>query len=347
MRTAGPAPQIASDVRQIARELDPGVVVGEVAVLRDVVERETAPWRFAMRVLTGFGVLAAALAAVGLLGLVSLMVAMRQRELGIRAALGATPARLRVHVLAETFWPAVVGTGVGVMVVAALGGAIDTLLVGTPARDPVVIAGAAFATLAVRTGRMRATHEPRRCDRSGGGDAQLRSALAVASNARYHDGRAPVDIQVVPAPDDLAYRVDANARITFVNDRWDDFARDNGAPELARRRGHRPPHERLHLRRRGLAPVRVADPARTACQPFVHSPLPLRCATRSALHADASLGAERRTNRVPVARPGDSPAYGAAVLTAGAGAIRHVCCTSAAGATAAKWTASGWRSIKW
>ncbi len=149
VRTAGPAPQIASDVRRIARELDPGVVVGEVAVLRDVVERETAPWRFAMRVLTGFGALAAALAAVGLLGLVSLMVAMRQRELGIRAALGATPARLRVHVLAETFWPAVAGTGVGVLVVAALGGAIDALLVGTPARDPLVIAGAAFATLAV------------------------------------------------------------------------------------------------------------------------------------------------------------------------------------------------------
>ena len=41
-----------------------------------------------------------------------------------------------------------------------------------------------------------------------------------------------MDIPVVPAPDDLAYRVDANARITFVNDRWDDFARDNGAPEL-------------------------------------------------------------------------------------------------------------------
>ena len=36
-----------------------------------------------------------------------------------------------------------------------------------------------------------------------------------------------------PAPGDLAYRVDPDARITFVNDRWDDFARDNGAPELA------------------------------------------------------------------------------------------------------------------
>ena len=67
---------------------------------------------------------------------------------------------------------------------------------------------------------MRATREPRRGDRSGGGDAELSLPAAV-------------DIQVVPAPDDLAYRVDAHARITFVNDRWDVFARDNGAPELA------------------------------------------------------------------------------------------------------------------
>jgi hypothetical protein len=42
-----------------------------------------------------------------------------------------------------------------------------------------------------------------------------------------------VAIQVEPAADDLAYRIDQHARITFVNDRWDTFARDNGAPELA------------------------------------------------------------------------------------------------------------------
>ena len=64
-----PAPRVPSEVPRIARKLDPGVVVGEVAMLREVVERETAPWRFAMRVLTGFGALAAVLAAVGLLGL--------------------------------------------------------------------------------------------------------------------------------------------------------------------------------------------------------------------------------------------------------------------------------------
>jgi hypothetical protein len=52
-------------------------------------------------VLSGFGLIAAVLATVGLTGLFSLVVALRQRELGIRAALGATPARLRRHVATE------------------------------------------------------------------------------------------------------------------------------------------------------------------------------------------------------------------------------------------------------
>ena len=65
VRAAGPTEQTVSDVLRMARELDPGVVVGDVADLEGVVARETAPWRFAMRVPTGFGVLAAVLAAAG------------------------------------------------------------------------------------------------------------------------------------------------------------------------------------------------------------------------------------------------------------------------------------------
>jgi hypothetical protein len=42
-----------------------------------------------------------------------------------------------------------------------------------------------------------------------------------------------VDIRLGPVFDEVAYRVDAHARITFVNDRWDGFARANGAPQLA------------------------------------------------------------------------------------------------------------------
>jgi len=72
--------------------------------------------------------------------------------------------------------------------------------------------------------------------RDEGRDLSLASTSAgdcTCCNARYDSDRGIVAIQVEPAPDHLAYRVDALARITFVNERWDDFARQNGAPELA------------------------------------------------------------------------------------------------------------------
>lgn len=147
VRTTGAPGQVAADVRAIARGLDPAALVGDVAVMADVVARESAPWRFAMRILSAFGMLAAILATVGLVGLVSLVVALRRRELGIRAALGATPARLRAHVLREVIWTAAAAAPVGVLAALALGTFIDGLLVHTAAHDPVSIGGAAILTL--------------------------------------------------------------------------------------------------------------------------------------------------------------------------------------------------------
>jgi putative ABC transport system permease protein len=141
-----------ADVLGVARESDPGVVVGEVAVLDDVVARETAPWRFAMRVLTAFGVLAAMLAAAGLVGLMSLVVTLRRRELAIRAAVGATPGRLRAHVLSEAMWLAGGATLAGVVLAMFLGRLIAGLLVDTPSHDPLSIAGAMIATLTLGIG---------------------------------------------------------------------------------------------------------------------------------------------------------------------------------------------------
>jgi putative ABC transport system permease protein len=147
VRTTAGTAQAAADVSAIARDLDPAALMGEVAVMVDVVARESAPWRFAMRVLSAFGVLAAVLATVGLAGLVSLVVALRRRDLGIRAALGATPRRLCSHVLAETVWTASAAAVVGVLGALALGRLVAGLLVETPAHDPTSIGGAALLTL--------------------------------------------------------------------------------------------------------------------------------------------------------------------------------------------------------
>lgn len=148
VRTTAPPTQLSADVRAIARDLDPRVWVGEATAMTDEIARETAPWRFAMRVLSAFGILAGALASVGLVALVSLVVALRRRELGIRAALGATPGRLRSHVLNETISTAVTAAGVGVVAVLGLGRLLSGLLVDTAPNDPVSLVGAALLTVA-------------------------------------------------------------------------------------------------------------------------------------------------------------------------------------------------------
>jgi predicted permease len=152
IRTTSAPAQAVADVLRIARETDPGVVAGDVAVLEDVVARETAPWRFAMRVLTAFGILAAILAASGLVGLVSLVVTLRRRELAIRAAIGATPARLRAHVLSEAMSIAGGAALAGVLLAMSLGQLVAGFLVDTPPNDPLSFAGAIVTTLSLGIG---------------------------------------------------------------------------------------------------------------------------------------------------------------------------------------------------
>jgi len=146
VRTGDPAGAM-TDVATIARDLDAGVVVGEMSTMSDVVAGETAPWRFAMRVLSLFGLLASVFATAGLVGLVSLVVTLRRRELGIRAALGASPRRLRAHVLSDTIRTATVAAAVGTAVALLLGRFVESLLVATPAHDVLSLGGAVAATL--------------------------------------------------------------------------------------------------------------------------------------------------------------------------------------------------------
>ncbi len=134
-------------VRALVRELDPAAHVGAVVDMRDALARETGPWRFAMRVLLGFGVLAAALAAIGLAAMVSLAVTLRRQELGIRAALGASPARLRWDALHDAVVVLMVAVVAGTATAAALNQLVASLLVETSPHDPLALVAAGALTL--------------------------------------------------------------------------------------------------------------------------------------------------------------------------------------------------------
>jgi ABC-type antimicrobial peptide transport system permease subunit len=93
-------------------------------------------------VLAGFGLFALLIAGVGLFGVLSYGVAQRSKELGIRAALGATPGRIVRLVLGEGL--AITGTGIvaGIVVSFAASRALSTFLYGVQPHDRVTLLAA-------------------------------------------------------------------------------------------------------------------------------------------------------------------------------------------------------------
>ena len=161
-----PSPVLARDTRSllamIKREVtavDPLTTVKDVRAMDDVVAHSLARQRFSMTLIGVFAALALILAIVGLYGVLSLIVGQRQREIGVRLALGAQPATVVRMILGEGAVMAAAGVGLGLAGALALTGVMRTLLYGIDARDLWTFVGAAALVAAVA---MAATYVPAR-----------------------------------------------------------------------------------------------------------------------------------------------------------------------------------------
>src|SRR5262245_21533057 len=94
---------------------------------------------------TAFGLVALAIAAIGLHGVVAQYVAERRREIAVTVALGATPAMVAGAVVRPALWLTAGGLIVGIALTAAAGALVRSQLVGVNAIDAVSIGGAAIA----------------------------------------------------------------------------------------------------------------------------------------------------------------------------------------------------------
>lgn len=164
VRIDGPAGGVAAGVRAAVRALDPTNTPGETVSMRSVVDGESAPWRFLMRVFIAFALVAATLATVGLGAVVTLAVSARRRELAIRAALGADAKRLRSLVLRDAARLTASGVALGVLGALALGRGVANVLVGVPPHDALTLG--AVATLAAAGGLLTAWWPARRAARA-------------------------------------------------------------------------------------------------------------------------------------------------------------------------------------
>ena len=125
-----------------ARAVDPQTPVGRPAPLADVVAASAARARFTARLAALFALVALAVGAVGVYGVVAYQATARTRELGVRAALGATRPQLRRLVLADGGRLAAGGALLGVLAAVASTRLLAGLLYGVSPLDPGVLVGA-------------------------------------------------------------------------------------------------------------------------------------------------------------------------------------------------------------
>jgi len=142
-RTSGDAEQLAHTLRRQIAGVDPELAPFDIRTMEQREELSLSSRRTSMLLGLGFGVLALFLAAVGIYGVLAYLVAQRQREIGIRVALGSTQSGIVKLVLREGFGLVGVGLLVGVAAALSLRRVIATEIYGVGALDPLVLGSVA------------------------------------------------------------------------------------------------------------------------------------------------------------------------------------------------------------
>ena len=144
VRSAGDPAALATSLRREVAAIDPLLPVSSVRTMEQVLGSWAAERRLSMLVLSVFAMVALALAAVGIYGVMSYSVAQRTREIGIRMALGAEPGSVLGLVVRQGVALALVGVGIGIVVALALTRLMTTMLFQVSATDPLTFGGLAL-----------------------------------------------------------------------------------------------------------------------------------------------------------------------------------------------------------
>jgi predicted permease len=140
VRGAIPIPTLAAGVRAALRSVDPNLPTVEFRTMEQLVDRSVFARRFTVLLVAGFAAFGLILSCLGIYAVISYSVTQRTQELGIRMALGATPARLRTAIFGETGVLVVLGVIVGVPASWMASRAIRGLLFDVGASDPATYA---------------------------------------------------------------------------------------------------------------------------------------------------------------------------------------------------------------
>ncbi|HTS28211.1 MAG TPA: ABC transporter permease [Bryobacteraceae bacterium] len=149
VRTQGDPAKYAPAIRDAVAKFNRGIVIADLLPVQVWVDRAEAGTRFAMLLTAVFASMAAALAAVGLYGVLATLVRQRTAEIGLRMALGAAPAAIFQLVVGQGLRLSAAGIAAGLAAAFALTRVLNSLLVGVKATDPTTFAGIAVLFLII------------------------------------------------------------------------------------------------------------------------------------------------------------------------------------------------------
>jgi putative ABC transport system permease protein len=125
-----------ADIRRTMRTLDPEVAISLPKTIQQLADADRGDNRIVGGLFLGFAVLALVLAAGGLYGVIAYSVGLRQREIGVRLALGAAPRSVGRLILSESLRVTAYGVAGGLLLAWLLGQAAASVLYGVSPHDP-------------------------------------------------------------------------------------------------------------------------------------------------------------------------------------------------------------------
>jgi predicted permease len=141
-----------SDMHARIAAIDKDAFVSDVKPMTQLVAESLAPRRFSTILLSAFAVVALVLSLAGIYGVIAHSVAQRTVEIGIRMAMGASPARVTVLMLRYGLVPVICGMAVGWSAAFAISRLFSAMLFGVRPLDPptwIVVSGATLAVAGI------------------------------------------------------------------------------------------------------------------------------------------------------------------------------------------------------
>jgi putative ABC transport system permease protein len=147
VRTSAPPAALASAIRSEVRKLAPNLPIANIKTMKAIVSASIAQRRFEMVLTTAFAVVAILLGVIGVYGVVSLSVANRTREIGLRMALGASPPAVMRWVFARGLRPVFIGAFAGLLGAVIIATSLRSLLFAVEPADPLALVTVALILL--------------------------------------------------------------------------------------------------------------------------------------------------------------------------------------------------------